>query len=166
MIICKFEKGNLADPGLRHGTIDAIIHKDDEILLIQRAEHLLEGGKWATPGGFFDRGENLFECVKREVLEETGFDSNVKTFLAIMDIPNRRNDDRDNISFVFEVELLEKFDNHDDEVDGMEWFNIYDKELESKMAFDHFAYVKILQKMKEERLSFPLFASQNEWMKL
>lgn len=45
-----------------------IINSQHEILLQKRASH----GDWGVPGGFIDFGEKVKDCMKREVLEETG----------------------------------------------------------------------------------------------
>lgn len=42
-----------------------------EVLLVKRGNHP-SIGMWATPGGFVDLKENLFEGAKRELEEETG----------------------------------------------------------------------------------------------
>lgn len=54
-------------------TTDAIIdYCGKGIILIQRKEGKIEGGKWALPGGFLDTGrESAKACIVREVREET-----------------------------------------------------------------------------------------------
>src|SRR3989338_1037576 len=49
-------------------TVCAIIDAENRILLQQRSD----GGKWGFPGGIMDLGETVTECMRREVLEETG----------------------------------------------------------------------------------------------
>jgi len=53
-------------------------------LLVQRAED----GKWAVPGGYMESGENFREACKREVLEETGLEVNVRRLLSIYTSPH------------------------------------------------------------------------------
>lgn len=50
-------------------TVDIIIEKDDEIILIER-ENPPFG--WALPGGFVETGETVEEAASREAEEETG----------------------------------------------------------------------------------------------
>lgn len=51
--------------------IFSIIEDALHVLLIQRANDPFKG-RWALPGGFLDQGENLDECARRELAEETG----------------------------------------------------------------------------------------------
>jgi 8-oxo-dGTP diphosphatase len=50
------------------------IEKDGKYLMLYRNKKKEDpnGGKWIGVGGKFEEGETPFECVKREVLEETG----------------------------------------------------------------------------------------------
>ena len=50
------------------------IEKDGKYLMLYRNKKKDDpnGGKWIGVGGKFEEGETPFECVKREVLEETG----------------------------------------------------------------------------------------------
>ena len=71
MITCKFE--DAGDALLRHVAVDALVIKNNTILLVKRADFLLEGGKYCFPGGYLDRDETLKEGVLRELQEETGY---------------------------------------------------------------------------------------------
>jgi 8-oxo-dGTP diphosphatase len=46
--------------------------RDDEILLLQRAEGSAMAGQWFLPGGFVEPGELPEEGARRELLEEGG----------------------------------------------------------------------------------------------
>jgi 8-oxo-dGTP diphosphatase len=50
------------------------IENDDKYLMLHRTkkENDENGGKWIGIGGKFEFGETPFDCVRREVLEETG----------------------------------------------------------------------------------------------
>ena len=50
----------------------AIFSKDDKILLTKRTPNIGFPNAWVMPGGHMDPGEDLQECVTREVYEETG----------------------------------------------------------------------------------------------
>lgn len=52
----------------------AFISYKDKILLLQESSNYKEGtqfGKFDVPGGRLSPGENIDECLKREILEET-----------------------------------------------------------------------------------------------
>ncbi len=49
----------------------AIIEKDGEILIARR-KHPFMGYHWEFPGGKLEDGENLEDCLKREIMEELG----------------------------------------------------------------------------------------------
>ncbi len=97
MINCTFENGIKAS--LRHVVVDAIIVNKDKILLIKRAAHLINGGKWAIPGGFLDRDETCEQAVLRELKEETGLTAKEIKLFKIIDDPKRKNEERQNVAF-------------------------------------------------------------------
>lgn len=51
----------------------AIIIKDRKMFFQKRRDSRKEFAKWEFPGGGVNSGEDLIECLKREVKEETGF---------------------------------------------------------------------------------------------
>ncbi len=51
--------------------MDAIIERDDSIILIKRKNKPFKGS-WALPGGFVEYSEKVEDALIREVLEETG----------------------------------------------------------------------------------------------
>lgn len=57
----------------------SVVIKDKKILILKRcgsAGH--DAGKWEFPGGKLDRQEDLFLALKREILEETGLQVELK----------------------------------------------------------------------------------------
>ena len=52
----------------------AIVVEGDSILLVQHQHNDISGGQswWVPPGGGVEGDESLFECARRETLEETG----------------------------------------------------------------------------------------------
>lgn len=140
MINCTFENGHKAS--LRHVVIDAIIIKDKKILLVRRATHLTNGNKWALPGGFLDRDENLEHAIIREVKEETGLKGIVVKLFKIIDDPSRKNEDRQNVAFVYVVEAGGKIKFDQKEVNEAKWFDLNNLPKEKDFAFDHFEIIK------------------------
>lgn len=140
MIKCTFENGNHSL--LRHAVADNLIVKDDRILLVKRAKRLNEGGKWALPGGFIDRDETVLEAAKGEAEEETGYKIASAQLLFFTDDPNRPGDDRQNISFIFKTEVLEKIRDIDDESKEINWFPLDNLPPQNQIAFDHYQLIK------------------------
>ena len=154
MIHCTFENGDKAT--LRHVVIDAILLKENKILLVKRAKKLIEGGKWALAGGFVERDENLKHALEREVLEESGLKiTNIELF-TIIDNPHRRNEDRQNISFVFICEAGERIGESDWEVTEQKWFNLDKLPSEEEIAFDHLEIIQLYLRYKKENLKLPI----------
>lgn len=65
MIQCTFEHGKTAF--LRHVTVDAIVVRENRVLLVQRAKtSLVEPGRHVFPGGYLERDERGVEAIERE----------------------------------------------------------------------------------------------------
>ncbi len=154
MITCKFEDGNKAF--LRHVTVDTLVLQDGQILLGKRATKLLEGDKWGLVGGFVDRDETLKEAVAREVMEETGYKVTDITLLTVRDNPDRRHEDRQNISFVFVCRALEKTGESDWEVKEQKWFPLDKVPPESEIAFDHYENIRLYKNCLEKKIPLPV----------
>ena len=155
MIKCKFENNNQAL--LRHAVVDGIIVENNKILLVKRATHLSNPGKYALPGGFVNRDETVYQAIIREVLEETGYQSEVINLLSIIDNPNRAGEDRQNISFVFLLKPIKKISSSDDEVSEVIWFDINKLPNQSEFAFDHYQIIGLYKKYLREKFPLPRF---------
>ncbi len=55
----------------------AIILFHNKILVTQRSEKMKLPLKWEFPGGKLEEGENVFECIKREIKEEINIEIEV-----------------------------------------------------------------------------------------
>lgn len=149
MIKCTFENGKKGS--LRHAVIDALVLNDKgEVLLVKRSKgKLLEGGKWALVGGFIERDETLEEAVVREVREETGWDVKDIQLLRITDDPNRPNEDRQNIVFVYVCQVVKKMGEADQESTEQRWFRLNEVPAREDFAFDHFGDIEFYLKKKK-----------------
>ena len=136
MIDCTFENGNKAN--LRHVVVDAICIKSDQILLVKRSNKVLQAGKLALPGGFLNRDETAKQAAIRELKEETGYNGRIVKLLDVLDNPNRENEDRQNLSFIYQIEVGEKAGKSDAEVDSIHWFSIKKLPPKEDFAFDHY----------------------------
>ena len=50
----------------------AVIRNGDKVMICKRPKDKRLGGKWEFPGGKVEPGETLFDCIKRECMEELG----------------------------------------------------------------------------------------------
>src|ERR1700730_15969899 len=130
-----FESGTRAL--LRHVVVHAVVEKDGALLLVRRAAHLMEGGKWGLPGGFLDRDETLSEGVLRELREETGWEGAVAGLLRVNSRPDRPHEDRQNVAFDFIITPHRKLGEPDAESTAVEWIPIEQLPPMDSLAFDH-----------------------------
>jgi len=158
MINCHFENGNEAS--LRHVTVNAIIIKNDKVLLGKRGTYngkpILESGKWGLVGGFFDRDETLIEAIKREVMEESGCKiSNLKLFI-INDSPNSTKEDRQNVDIVFIASVVDQIPSDTEEVTELKWFDLSNLPSKEKIAFDYNDYLELYKKYLKKKFPLPV----------
>lgn len=158
MIKCNFENGD--EVNLRHVTIGVIISKSGKILLEKRGTFkgtpILESGKWALVGGFFDRNETLIEGAKREVMEETGYEITDLRLLRINDSPNRPMEDRQNMDIIFIAGVVSEKQNINEEVSELKWFDIDNLPSNEDMAFDHLDSIELYKKYLKENFPLPI----------
>ena len=95
------------------GAFAIILDKEDRILLCHRRDRDI----WNLPGGSLEKGESPWECVKREVKEETGLDVKIVRLVGIYSKPNK-----DEIVFQFLCEPTGGKLKLNDEADKIEYF--------------------------------------------
>jgi len=158
MINCIFENGNKSS--LRHVTVNAIVVKNNQILLGKRAtlngKPILESGKWGLLGGFFSRNENLIQAVKREVMEESGWEITNLKLLRINDNPNRPKEDRQNVDIIFIADAVKQVKTSDEEVKELKWFHFNNLPSRDLIAFDHGDALEIYSKYLKENINLPV----------
>lgn len=138
MIDCTFEGGHKPTKGLRHVTVGAIaLNKEKQILLVRRAKNMHNGGKLAIPGGFLDRDEDTKTATLRELKEETGFDGEIVCLFRINDSPARPKEDRQNVDFIYVVNITGGKPTLNPEVTEILWFDKNSLPAEEVFAFDH-----------------------------
>jgi ADP-ribose pyrophosphatase YjhB (NUDIX family) len=141
MITCRFENGRSA--ALRHVVLHAIVEREGALLLVKRAEHLSEGGKWGLPGGFLDRDERLVDGVLRELREETGWTGRVVRLLRVNSRPDRPREDRQNVAFEFVVAPIARVSEPDLESSAVAWLPVDRLPPLDSLAFDHGETVRL-----------------------
>jgi ADP-ribose pyrophosphatase YjhB (NUDIX family) len=157
MISCEFENGNKAK--LRHVCVDSLVIKGGKILMVKRSPSMREGGKWGIVGGFMDLNETLTQTAEREVMEETGYKIQNPTLLTIIDKPDRRNDDRQNLSFIYFCEATKKVGEPDNESTEQKWFDLNNLPSDDQLAFDSAYYIALYKKYLQEHFDLPLLAN-------
>lgn len=161
MIQCQLENGHVYY--LRHVVVDAITIKNNKILLVKRALHLTQGGKYALPGGILDRDETTSQAVLRELLEETGYQGKIINLFMINDNPNRHDahfpdqKDRQNVAFIFLVEPVKQMQEHDNEATEVKWFDINNLLPKDQFAFDHFENIQLYLQHLKKPFKLPIF---------
>ena len=156
MITCRFEGGGRAE--LRHVVVHAVVEQDGALLLVRRAPHLPEGGRWGLPGGFLDRDESLAQGVLRELREETGWEGQVAGLLRINSRPDRAREDRQNVAFDFVVTPLRRSGDPDDESSAVEWIPIDRLPRLDSLAFDHGDTIRLYLDSRGHSTQAPILA--------
>ena len=155
MITCTFEDNKKAF--LRHVTVNAVVVKDNQVLLGKRGtfngKPISESGKWGLLGGFFNHGENLIQAIKREVMEESGWEIDSLRLFRINDNPNRPKEDRQNVDIIFIANAVKQIKTSDEEVSELQWFDL--NKL-PEIAFDHGDSLELYKKYLKEEFSIPI----------
>jgi 8-oxo-dGTP diphosphatase len=153
MIKCSFENGNQAH--LRHVTVDALIEKNNRLLLVKRDPNFFpEPGKYVLPGGYLERDETADQGVIREVLEETGYEGSVKNLLFIMHKPRVNGDDRQNIGFFYHLKVSRQVQAPDHEIESIHWFDVDALPNPDTVGFDHLDIINLF--LQYLRKPYPL----------
>ena len=156
MIICQFENGSKNN--LRHAVVGAIVvnKNHDQVLLIRRSPTMITGANLiAIPGGFVDMGETTSEAVLRELREETGYEGQIVALFRIKDNPDRRNEDRQNIDFVYLVEVGEKVGGPDHETAEVKWYSLKELPPLKDWAFDHLFDIELYKQYLQKPFPLP-----------
>ena len=113
-------------------SIDAIIVKENKLLLIERGTEPFKGS-WAIVGGYIDWGERTEEVVKREVKEEIGVSVKKMRLLGVYSVPSRH--PKQVITVVYVIDEFTGTSRESEEAVKIKWFSF--SELPRIMAFDH-----------------------------
>lgn len=112
-------------------SIDALIVRNNEILLIKRAIEPYRGF-WALPGGHVDWDETVKEAVIREVKEETNLDVKALKLLGVYSKPERHPNQSVAISYITDTQGVAHAGDDAKDVDFFPLDN-----LPENLAFDH-----------------------------
>lgn len=136
-------------------TTDCVVFGLDEedlkILLIQRALPPFEN-EWALPGGFIRVGEDVDECARRELEEETDLKNVYLEQLATIGTPDR--DPREHVvtvAYVALVNLIEHPPTAATDARNAAWFSFDDL---PPLAFDHDKILKLARQRLRGKLRY------------
>lgn len=127
---------------MRPTVVDAIILRNNEILLVKR-EFPPFKNYWAVPGGFVEANETAEEAVVREAYEESGMKVEVLSLIGVYSDPER-DLKRGTIAIAFLVRPLSRKIRGSIETNEVKWFKL--NKL-PKLAFDHAMIIKDARKM-------------------
>ncbi len=123
-------------------SMDAVIIKDNKILLIQRGVEPNKGF-WGTPGGYVDWDESVEDVVRREVKEETNLDVTNMKLVGVYSDPSRH--PKQVINLVHLVDVADGELQHGDDTADAKWFDL--NNLPEQMALDHKKNISDAQKL-------------------
>jgi ADP-ribose pyrophosphatase YjhB (NUDIX family) len=115
----------------RGTSIDAVIIKEDKILLIKRGANPFKGF-WALPGGYVEWDESVEDAVKREVQEELGVIIESSRLIGVYSKPERH--PKQVINMAHAVSISGTPTAGDDALES-QWFSLND--MPTELAFDH-----------------------------
>jgi len=110
---------------------------DDEgrVLLGRRARAPYEG-KWDTPGGFIEEGEDPLDALRRELREETGLEVEPGAFVtAYTDRYGSAEDDTATLNLLWEASVVGGEPHPDDDVAELHWFALDELPQDDEIAF-------------------------------
>lgn len=155
MIECKLENSNVRN--LRHVTVSVIaINEKAEVLLIKRAPDVYEGGKYTVPGGFLERGEDSYTAALRMLENQTGYFGRTLTLFQINDSPVRMHEDRQNIDFVYVIDITGGVPTPGDGIVGVEWFAFDKLPGGDAFAFDHRKAIESYFQYQNKQFPLPI----------
>lgn len=160
MITCRFDDGGVGS--LRHVCVDALIVRDDKILLGKRSLKLgTAPGKYCIPGGYLDRDETTIQGIRREVHEETGYLVKEGCLFHIRDYPDNIEDhNRQNIAFtyLFTDPELDSNAKLDWDSDKPRWFLLKEiNDIKTELAFDHWQIIEAYRQYLRKSVSLPIW---------
>jgi 8-oxo-dGTP diphosphatase len=129
--------------------VDAIIERNDELLLVKRRKDPFKG-VLSFPGGKVDLGERVEDAVKRELREETNLDIEPTDILGVYSDPSR--DPRGHrISITFIARIISGEAKAADDAESVEWLPVNDQR---DLAFDHNKILKDYQQWRKTKATY------------
>ena len=126
--------------------VDAIVERDDKLLLVRRRKDPFKGCL-SFPGGKVDEGEKVEDALKRELNEETSLDIEPTDILGVYSDPSR--DPRGHrISITFIATIKSGDAKAADDAESIEWLPVNEQK---DLAFDHNKILKDYRHWKKTK---------------
>ncbi|MCU9534418.1 NUDIX hydrolase [Streptococcus sp. CSL10205-OR2] len=114
----------------RYGVYAVIADDEKEKIILVQAPN----GAWFLPGGEIEAGEDHFRALKRELMEELGFEATIGDYFGQADeyfFSSHRETHYYNPAYIYDVVDYKKVSQPLEEFNNLEWFPI--KEAISKL---------------------------------
>ena len=116
--------------------VSAFVLGDEGRILLARRAVEPDLGKWDSPGGFLDEGEEPTAGLARELREETSLECEIGRFVgAFVDTYGSGEDSRSALNLVWEVRIASGSPASADDVSELRWFAKDDLPEDSELAF-------------------------------
>jgi len=113
--------------------VDAIIIRNNKVLLARRSKIEDESGKWSFPGGRVDKGELLEHALARELKEELGLDMKSAHFFKEYFIKSKAGTVK---ALYFMCDVSIGAIRLNDELASYKWFRIDEELLDLDFSFN------------------------------
>lgn len=99
--------------------VGGVLKKDNKYLLVQESKKSCYG-KWNIPAGHLELNENILDGAKREILEECGYQVDLK---GIVHIGNKIINGETYLYIIFNTEIIgDNVSYNKDEILDVKWF--------------------------------------------
>ena len=116
--------------------VSAFVRDGDGRILLARRAYQPDAGRWDSPGGFLEEGEDPVAGLQRELLEETGLECEVGDFVgAFVDTYGGDDDARSALNLVWEVRIASGEPVPADDVSELRWFAPQELPDDGDLAF-------------------------------
>lgn len=119
-------------------SVNAIIEKDESILLVRRNEQPFHR-MWSLPGGYVEYGERVEDALKREIYEELELEIEPLRLLGVYS-DTFRHPSKHVVAIAYLAKILDGTLKENSEIAEAKFFK--PKEIPDKLAFDHSKMIK------------------------
>ena len=114
----------------------ALVLDDEGRVLLGRRAREPDEGKWDTPGGFIEEGEDPLDALRRELREETGLEVEPGAFVtAYTDRYGSAEGDTATLNLLWEARVVTGEPHPDDDVAELRWFALDELPEDDEIAF-------------------------------